>query len=86
MTDTPITTAPASPTLSAVISGVRYVITGAGSYAIAKGWLDQGTVNALVALAAAIIPPAYGVWQSYRNSHAIKAAAPLVPNSIIGSK
>lgn len=86
MADNALTTEPASATLSSVVSGVRYLITAAGGYAIAKGWLDQSTINAIAALAAAVIPAIYGVYQSYRNSRALKAAAPIVPNTIIASK
>ncbi|NKJ00404.1 hypothetical protein FHW92_002463 [Novosphingobium sp. SG707] len=39
-----------------------------------------------MALPAAALPAMYGVWSSYQRAKALKAAAPLVPNAIIGSK
>lgn len=86
MPDTPITTEPTSAVLSALIALSRHFITAFGAVAIAKGWLDQGTLNAIIALLAATVPAAVTVYSSYQKNKALKAAAPLVSNAIIGSK
>lgn len=81
-----LTTEPTSAVLSSALSIGRYIISAFGTWAIAKGWLDQSTLNALIALIAAAAPPAYAAWRAYWNARALKAAAPRVPDTIIASK
>lgn len=83
--ENPIVTEPTSAAVVAVISLSRHLITGVGAYAIAKGWLDQSGVDAVLALSATALPAMFSVYSSYQRARALKAAAPLVPNAIIRS-
>lgn len=62
-----------SPLQSAVISLARHVLTAFGTYAIAKGWLDQDGVNAVVGFGLAAIPAAISTYTSYKRVKATKA-------------
>lgn len=83
---TPLINEPSSAGLSSGLSATRGVIAAVGGFAIGRGWLDESTLNAILALVATVGPIAYGAWSTYWRTRAIKEAASMVPDRIINSK
>lgn len=65
---------------------VRYLITALGAYAIGKGWLEQDTLNFVLALSATVVPMAYGIYKAWTNNQKLKVLEPYLENSVTGRR
>lgn len=68
-----------------ILTVLRYALSAAGGIFVTKGAIDADTLNVLIGALLTIIPTVYGAYLAYRNSKALKAAAPYVPDAIINS-
>lgn len=77
------TIAPSNAITPAITTLIRYILTAVGTLMVSRGFIDQGTADMLVGAALVVIPVAYGVYISYRNSKTIKDAEPYTPDFVI---
>ena len=79
----PVTTNSAAPT---ALTGIQYAVAALGGYAVGKGWLVQGDVEAITAIIGIVVPAAIGVYKAWKNNEQKKTLADYVPDSVAFKK
>ena len=76
-------TVPTTPMNPALITVLRYVLTGIGGILANRGIISNDLSDTIVGAVIAIVPIVWGAYLSYKNAETMKAAEPFVPDSII---
>jgi hypothetical protein len=70
------------PNTVPLAAGLRYLIAMAGTFAVARGWVDAENVDGIVTAAVTIGTVLYGLWRTHRAKQDLVVAADAAPDRV----
>ncbi len=67
-----------APVPAATMAMVRIVIVAAGSYAVGRGWVDEGSVEQIATLVITVGTGLWGLYKTFKRQKQITVAETLV--------
>ncbi len=85
MNDNPILV-PSTPVPPMLASLIRQLLLIFGSFLVARGWLNDGTVAQITAAAPMVIAIAWSFWSSWDKQAKVSTLASMLPNTVAREK